>query len=95
MPIWIPFASLGINAALLGLKHIAPKIPGWLVPFINLGIGAGIGLAQSHGVPTGIDPTTVLATSGLAALTHNAIKNGIRGDKFGEGAITVPKPGLS
>lgn len=95
MPIWIPFASLGINAALLGLKHIAPKIPAWLVPFINLGISAGIGLAQAHGVPTGIDPTQVAATAGLAALTHNVIKNGIRNDKFGEGAVVVPKPGLN
>lgn len=91
-PIWaVPFASIGINLGLLGLRKIVPKLPAFTVPIINLGLGAGIGLIEAHGIPTGIDPTNVLATSGLAAITHNIIKNAVRRDSFAQPSRIVPE----
>lgn len=59
---------------------VAPAVPTWVLPFLNMGLGIGFAyLGSKLGVPGMFDPTTVtidgVAMGGLASAGHNVAKN--------------------
>lgn len=76
-PVWsFPLLTVGINFGIMGLKKVAPKIPSVALPFINIGIATGLSFLANQGMT--IDPAWIAAVSGVAALTHNVVKNALQ-----------------
>lgn len=92
LPWWGGIAAIaGVNIALVGLKKVAPKIPAFLIPLVNIGLTAGVTWLGGFGINVPPEVLTTLAISGGAALVHNTVKNAVRGDEFGQGAVQAPR----
>ncbi len=96
LPWWAYLIAIpGLNAGLYGLQKVAPKIPAVWVPFISTGVGAVIsvfGLGLPHDTIGAVAGNTAVIT-GASTVIHNVVKNGVRGDKFGQGSQLQPLSG--
>lgn len=90
LPPWAYILGIaGWNTGLLAIKHYGPKVPGWAVPLVNVGVTLGglyLGLGQdlsSAALNTGI-------ISGGSTVVHNLAKNAARGDALQQPSMPIP-----